>query len=79
MAKQPMACAVCGHVGPTRTVTPGSFLIELILWLFIIIPGLIYSIWRHSARHEVCAACGNRALVPLGTPAGQDILNRQRQ
>lgn len=76
MAPAPVACPVCQHVGPPRTITPGSFLIELVLWLFLILPGLVYSLWRHSARHQACAACGNRHTVPLGTPAGQAILQR---
>ncbi|WP_152544764.1 YqaE/Pmp3 family membrane protein [Deinococcus phoenicis] len=74
--QQAVACPVCRYVGPPRRVTPGSFLIELVLWLFFIIPGVIYSLWRLSARREVCAACGNPQTVPLSTPAGQAILNQ---
>ena len=77
--KQVVACPVCRYVGPPRRVTPGSFLIELVLWLAFLIPGLINSLWRMSSRRDVCAACGNPQVVPLGTPMGQAILHEQQQ
>lgn len=71
MAKS--VCTVCGHDGETKTVTPGSILIELVAWLCFLIPGLIYSIWRHSTRHEACASCGSRSLVNSNTKAAATI------
>ena len=44
-----MVCTVCGSVGFPKKVTPGSFLVELGLWIFFILPGVIYSVWRLSA------------------------------
>jgi hypothetical protein len=44
---------------------PGSFVIELFLWLIFLLPGLIYSIWRVSTKHQVCGRCQSRELVPL--------------
>lgn len=62
-------CTRCGHVGSTGTETPGNLLIEIILWLFFLIPGLIYSIWRISKRHHVCRSCGTGAgLIPASSP-----------
>lgn len=62
-------CTRCGHVGSTGTETPGNLLIEIILWLFFLIPGLIYSIWRISKRHHVCRSCGVGAgLIPATSP-----------
>ena len=48
------------HTGnwPGKTVTRGSIWIEIILWLCLIVPGLIYSIWRLTTRRQVCSACG---------------------
>lgn len=76
MAKPALICATCGTVGQLKTVTPGSILIEIVLWLCLIIPGLIYSIWRHTRRHRACAACGASTLVPVTSPAGQQLLAR---
>lgn len=71
-------CPQCGTLGDTKTHTPGSILIELVLWICLIIPGLVYSIWRHSARKQVCRACGNAQLVPVGTPTGQRLLQNMQ-
>jgi hypothetical protein len=64
-------CTRCGHIGEPRRITPGSFLIEVVLWLFLLVPGLIYSLWRISARHNACRECGSRDVVPLTSPAAQ--------
>ena len=69
-----MFCTRCHNVGTPKLVTPGSILVELILWLFILLPGLIYSIWRLTARHKACSSCGSKELVPLDSPAARQIL-----
>ncbi|HEV2348917.1 MAG TPA: hypothetical protein VG028_03620 [Terriglobia bacterium] len=46
-------------------MTPGSFAIEIVLWLCFLFPGLIYSIWRLTARHETCPKCGEKSLIPM--------------
>lgn len=61
-------CLTCGHEGRSAKVTRGSFLIEVVLWLCFIVPGLIYSLWRLSTRHEVCGNCGAATIVPPGSP-----------
>jgi hypothetical protein len=71
---RPMVCVTCGHHGPTKSHTKGSMLLEIVLWLLLIVPGLIYSIWRVSSRSKVCAACGGPTLVPADTPAGRKLL-----
>ena len=67
-------CATCGSRGVPRTETPGSFLIELALWLLFCLPGMIYSVWRLTARKRVCPVCGGSQLVPEHTPRGQQLL-----
>lgn len=67
------ACGNCGHVGPAQHVTPGSIAVELLLWLCLLVPGLVYSLWRLSARRDVCAKCGAGQLLPLDTPKGAQI------
>lgn len=62
-------CTRCGTDAPPRTVTRGSIFIEILLWLCFLVPGLIYSIWRLTTRHQACAACGSPELVPMGSPA----------
>lgn len=72
MPSKHMICASCGSTG-SKTETPGSFLIELLLWICFLIPGLIYSIWRLSARKPVCPSCGGSGMIPLNSPRGQKL------
>jgi hypothetical protein len=56
------------------TITKGSIFLEIILWLCFILPGLIYSIWRHISRHEACASCKQTTLIPVTSPMGQKFI-----
>lgn len=74
MAKQQFICTACHHVGNRKKVTPGSFWIELFLWLFFVLPGVVYSLYRFLSKKEVCEACGNPTMIPTNTPKGQELL-----
>jgi len=58
-------CTMCEYVGKEKTHTKGSIVIELILWIFFIIPGLVYSIWRLTSREKVCPNCGHNSMIPI--------------
>jgi hypothetical protein len=62
-------CMTCGTDGEPKTETRGSIVIEIVLWLMFIVPGLIYSIWRLTTKRPVCRACGSATLVPYDAPA----------
>ena len=66
-----MFCTHCGTQAKPKKKTPGSFLIELFLWCFFIVPGLIYSLWRVSNKKQVCPTCGAEHMVPLSSPVAQ--------
>jgi hypothetical protein len=68
-----MVCTRCGSVGAPKRYTPGSFGVELLLFLFFIIPGLIYGIWRLTARTWVCRVCLADTLVPLNSRPGNQL------
>ena len=74
MAKPTLICSTCGTIGQPVTTTPGSFVMELFLWLLMILPGLIYSIWRLSNKKTGCARCGGTALIPMDSPRGQKLV-----
>lgn len=65
-------CNTCGLPENTKTITKGSFLIELLLWCMLIAPGLIYSLWRLSTRYSACRHCGSSVFVPENSPAGRN-------
>lgn len=64
-------CTTCGTSANPITHTKGSLAIELILWLFLLIPGLIYSVWRLTSKEQVCPSCKKPSMIPLNSPAGQ--------
>lgn len=67
------ACKDCGTVAEPKTAARGYFWVEVVLWLCFLVPGLIYSVWRVSSKHEVCRKCGSAQLVPLDTPKGREL------
>jgi hypothetical protein len=74
--KQQHICGTCGLVGLPKKQTKGSFVMELFLWLFFILPGVIYSLWRVTTRYKGCRFCGSTDIVQLNTPRGH-ILQSQ--
>ncbi|MAZ50005.1 MAG: hypothetical protein CME65_15695 [Halobacteriovoraceae bacterium] len=71
-----MICSNCGVKGQVKKHTPGSIWIEIILWCFMIIPGLIYSIWRMVNKKKICKSCSSEALVSVNSPVGQQLVER---
>ena len=74
---QQMICSNCGHIGSAKGAVKGSMGIEIVLWLFFIIPGVIYSLWRGSSRHKVCSVCASGNLIPIDSPNGRRLLEAQ--
>lgn len=58
-------CTQC-HNHTNNAKMKGNGWIEAILYLFYILPGVIYSIWRRSPKPNGCPTCGHAALVPAG-------------
>lgn len=71
-----MVCRNCGTVSVPKEKNKGSGMIELILWICFIIPGVIYSCWRVAGRYKACPACGSLLLVPQDSPEGQRLLGK---
>ena len=58
-----MLCTRCGETAAPDTRVAGSDRLELALWLFLLLPGLLYCVWRHAHRTRVCPACGSADLI----------------
>jgi uncharacterized membrane protein YqaE (UPF0057 family) len=71
-------CTTCGFVGEPIRVTPGHFCLELALWFLLLIPGMIYSVWRVTHKALVCPKCKNPTMIPLDSPVGRDLLAKQK-
>lgn len=71
-------CTQCGVRVKPKTFTKGSFAIEIILWLCLIVPGLIYTIWRSSTRYTGCPDCKTQTMVKADSPIGKQLLSGQQ-
>lgn len=68
-------CTQCLNQVKPKGVVRGSIIIELGLWLFFLLPGLIYSLWRVAGgREPTCPECGGHNLVPLDSPAAKTLI-----
>lgn len=76
MSKE-MVCTECGYIGNPKKITKGNVLIEIILYLTFIIPGIIYSIWRLSNRVYTCPQCKNESMIPSDSPRGKEIKEKR--
>lgn len=47
---------------------------ELILWILLIVPGIIYSIWRVTTRYNSCPLCKSADIVPAESPMGRKFI-----
>ena len=73
-----MLCTRCmGKVVP-KTAEKGSMAIEIVLWLFFFLPGLIYSIWRRTNESKVCPACTSPDLVPFQSERAKSIFGETK-
>lgn len=73
MGNREMFCPHCGTTAVPRRMTKGSFAIEVALWLFFLVPGLIYSIWRLTSRYDGCRSCGQAGLIPPYSPRAVEL------
>jgi len=55
-------CNSCHNHTPTALMK-GNGWVEFVLYLFYIVPGIIYSVWRRSAPPNVCPLCQSPGLV----------------
>jgi hypothetical protein len=69
-----LVCSQCGYTGKPKSAVKGNGGIELILWLFFLLPGLIYSTWRSSSRHSVCPKCKSDTLIPIDSPRARKLM-----
>lgn len=56
-------CMECSCQRDPIWVNRGWWIIEIAMWLLLIVPGVIYSIWRRVRKQQVCPNCLNPAMV----------------
>ena len=73
MAKQ-LLCTRCLTVGKPKMETRGSLGTEIVLWLLMVLPALLYSLWRLTTRRPAYRACGSPDLIPPTSPRARQLL-----
>ncbi len=67
--REPFYCPTCGTVAYPKSFTPGSFLLELLLWCMFILPGVLYTAWRIAGRTRTqCPRCKTPGMIPSSSP-----------
>lgn len=76
-------CKNCGYCGEEGTVVKGSLGVEILLWILglltfgiVLLIAIPYSIWRLCSKTKACPKCGAQNMIPLDTPAGQELANK---
>ncbi len=62
--QRPIHCPFCGFNGIGNIILPGSLMMEGLLWL-LVLPGLMYSIWRRSRKKVMCPRCNSEFYLPM--------------
>ena len=74
-----LICTQCGYVSKGAYYKKGSGLIELVLWLTFLVPGIIYSIWRRRSNLKSCIKCKSQSLIPIDSPRAKKVLEESGQ
>jgi hypothetical protein len=67
-------CPNCGTVDYPVLRKSGSTVVEVLLWLFLLVPGVVYSIWRVASKRLVCPKCEHPGTIPLDSPIAKKAL-----
>ena len=62
-------CEACGFLGRPERELRGSGVVELVLLLCGILPGVVYGIWRHRGPLHLCPRC-RREVISAESSAG---------
>lgn len=66
-------CPSCGTLGSPKTYTKGHFLMEVILWCCLLVPGVLYSLWRLSSKYKGCPSCQHPGMIPADSPQAKKL------
>jgi len=71
-------CLNCESIGKPRLITKGDIGTEIVLWLCLLLPGIAYSVWRHTSRYKGCPICGVGGMIPLSSPKAEALIESQK-
>lgn len=65
MSGEDYICAHCGFMGSPVRVNRGHIYIEIFMWFCLVVPGVIYSVWRRIRKKGVCPECLNPEMISI--------------
>lgn len=71
--KRRVVCTQCSTVSMTRRRPRGSGAVELVLWCCLVVPGLLYSVWRRAQTEYRCPVC-HAPAIDAETPRGRALV-----
>lgn len=66
-------CTNCGSRNIEK-IAKGSCLMEIVLFLLLFIPWIIYVIWRQTNVTLRCKNCKSYNIIPIDSPKGRRLL-----
>ncbi len=70
MGRPTHVCRQCSYAGKPEWFKAGSLKMEIILWCCLIVPGIIYTVWRYKAATPVCPKCGYGPMMKSDSGLG---------
>jgi hypothetical protein len=72
-------CIQCHHVGYKKKQYKGSLAVEILAWLLMILPGLLYTLWRSGTAYDACAGCGATEIIPVNSVRAVNMMNELKR
>lgn len=63
-------CTICGYDGQGKKQLRGSSRMEWLIWLTVLIPGPLYSLWRRVRLKRICPHCEMQTMVSVASDEG---------
>ena len=77
LPKGKFICKNCGNISNPKNRNKGSILVCIVLFLFFIIPGVIYLLWMLSNPIKICKECnGVNTVLGIETPVGKKLVEK---
>lgn len=64
-------CSLCGYEGKPKRTKRGSAQMEWIIYLTVLVPGPLYSLYRRIGLKNICPNCTADRMVRLSSDAGK--------
>lgn len=74
MADEDYICVHCGTKGSPVLVARGHVYIEIFLWLCLVVPGVVYSLWRRLRKQEVCPECCYPEMISVYSQKARQMM-----